>query len=63
MIFVAVLVFCNAELTACNAVSGSKLHMTEESCYEDLAYGIKYHEDQGFRVLAYKCVNFGEKDV
>ena len=55
--FVALLVYCNLELNACMPEVHNEIFRKEETCYEFLAAGIKYYENQGNVVPVYKCVD------
>lgn len=58
----ALLVFCTTDFSQCQAVANRQLFKTEEACYNGIAEGIVYFEEQGFLVADYKCVEIGKNE-
>lgn len=57
----ALIVFCTTDFTQCEAVANRQLFKTQEECYQGIAEGFVYFEEQGFVVADYKCVNIMDK--
>lgn len=60
--FVALLIYCNLELKTCIPEVHNTIFKQEEACYQLLAAGIKYYEDQGSVVPVYMCIRLGKEN-
>jgi|TARA_R110000782_G_scaffold119694_3_gene210404 hypothetical protein len=53
--FAALLLICNVESMTCETFFAREQYKTEQECYDGIAGGITYYENQGLVVEEYYC--------